>query len=477
MIGFFKRLIKNRRGNVLAIAAAAMPLVIGCAGLATDTIEWTLWKRQLQRAADSAAIAGVYDRENATNGSTSNTATAVCHDLGINLHTWMKLQSSATPCGASSSYGSYDSLSYPSDSGAMVDQVQVTLKIQQALPFSSLFMSSAPTITATATAASISTGTPCALALNSTGTAMNYSGNATVNAPTCILYSDSASSNSASAGGSSAVTAKSIAAVGGIQQSNNWNVQTYIPYSPTIADPFSSITPDTTDMKCAGHYVTSKSKGVTTTTWVYDSLSESTNMSDTTQQYMDSTGTVHTGIPNCWTSLSTSASNKTGMTVPASYSGPIYIDANSTHGGTGSVDMQGTFSCSSCAIVLTNSDATSSTIGTWSANAQSNTTITSPTSGTYAGISVFQDRRGTGGNTDKINGGAGNVLTGAIYFPKDTLQINGTGTATSLCAMWVANNITFLGNSSIAISSPNDTACSGKVAGTNAAVKMVRLVA
>ena len=52
--------------------------------------------------------------------------------------------------------------------------------------------------------------TPCALALNSTGTAMNYSGNATVSAATCILYSDSASSNSASAGGSSAVTAKAI---------------------------------------------------------------------------------------------------------------------------------------------------------------------------------------------------------------------------------------------------------------------------
>ena len=50
MIGFIRKLLKDRRGNVLAIACAAMPLIIGCAGLATDTIEWTLWKRQLQRA-------------------------------------------------------------------------------------------------------------------------------------------------------------------------------------------------------------------------------------------------------------------------------------------------------------------------------------------------------------------------------------------------------------------------------------------
>ena len=467
MIGFFRRLLKDRRGSALAIACAALPLVIGCAGLATDTIQWTLWKRQLQRAADSAAIAGVYDRENA-NGSTSNTSSAVSRDLAINNHVWMSLMSG------------YPQVTYPADSGAEVDQVHVTLKIQQSLPFSSLFMTSAPIITASATAASISTGTPCALALNSTGTAMDYSGNATVNAPTCILYSDSAASNAAAAGGSSAVTAKSVAAVGGIQQSNNFSVQSYIPYSPTIPDPFSNITPDPSDMKCAGHYQSGNGNnghGNGTQTWVYDSLSESTNMSDATQQYMDSSGVVHTGIPNCWTSLSTSASNHTGLIVPAGYTGPIYVDANSAHGGNGSVNMQGNFSCSSCTIVMTNSDSTSNTIGTWSANAQSTTTITSPTSGTYAGIAVFQDRRKTTASTDKINGGSNNVISGAVYFPKDTLQINGTGTANSLCAMWVANNITFLGNSSIAISSPNDTACSGKVAGTNSAVRMVRLVA
>jgi hypothetical protein len=67
-------------------------------------------------------------------------------------------------------------------------------------------------------------------------------------------------------------------------------------------------------------------------------------------------------------------------------------------------------------------------------------------------------------------------VTGAVYFPHDTLQINGTGTATSLCAMWVANNISFLGNSSIAISSPDDTSCSGKEPG-GGSLHIVRLVA
>src|SRR5437763_10686372 len=114
MIGFIRKLLKDRRGNALAIACAAMPMVIGCAGLATDTIEWTLWKRQLQRAADSAAFAGAYDRASATNGATTNTPTAVCNDLAVNLHTWMNLRATS-PC--TGSVGSYSSLTYPADAG------------------------------------------------------------------------------------------------------------------------------------------------------------------------------------------------------------------------------------------------------------------------------------------------------------------------------------------------------------------------
>jgi hypothetical protein len=429
MISFLKKLWNNKRGNTIAIAAASMPLFIGAAGLATDTIQWTLWKRQLQRAADSAAIAGVYNRE-ANGGATTSTSAAVSHDLTINLHTFYSLKSG------------YPTVSYPSDSGAKTDQVSVTVAIQQPLSFSSFFLSTAPTITASSTAAAITTGTPCALALNSTGTAMNYSGNATVSAPTCILYSDSASSNSASAGGSSAVTAKAIDAVGGIQQSNNFNVGSYGPYSPSISDPFANVTPDPSQMHCTS--------------------SALTNNTDVSSAGLGST--------NCFSSLSV-GSNKT-LTIPSNSplnGKTIYING-------GSVDLKGAFTCT-CTIVLTNtSTASNATIGSFSSNAQATNNITAPTTGTFAGIAVYQDRRATG-NTDKINGGSNNVIQGAIYFPKDTLWINGTGTATSLCAMWIANNITFLGNSSIAISSPDDSVCSGAGLPSSAAAKVVRLVA
>jgi Flp pilus assembly protein TadG len=455
MIGFFRRLLKDRRGSALAIACACMPLVIGAAGLATDTIEWTLWKRQLQRAADSAAFAGVYDRASATGGATTNTSSAVCRDISVNLHTWMNLLATS-PC--TGGPGSYTTLSYPSDTAYVTNQVTVTLKVQQPLPFSSIFMSAAPVITATATAGSVSNGgSPCMLALNTSGQAIDNSGNATVNAPTCILYSDSAASNSAAAGGTSAVTAKAIAGVGGIASSNNWNVQHYLPYSPTLPDPFANVTPDPGDMKCAGHTV--PAHGNTPATWVYDALTDGVDI--TTMR------DINGNQANCFTSVSV-GSNRT-LSIPNTYSGPIYVNG-------GNVNLQGAFSCGACTMVLTNNDPSpTATIGTFSSNAQATNNITAPTSGTYKGIAVYQDRRATG-NTDQINGGSGNVISGVVYFPKDTLWLNGTGDAVSLCSMFVANNLKFNGGGDIAISAPTDTSCSGIFPGLNGTT-VVRLVA
>ena len=237
MVGFIKRILRDRRGNTLAIAAACLPLVVGAAGLATDTIQWTLWKRQLQRAADSAAIAGVYDRSS-SNGSTSTVAATVAHDTTLNLHTWMGLMSG------------YPQIAYPADSGVKTYQVQVTLAVQQRLPFSSLFMSSPPTIIASSTAASLPAGgDACVEALDTTATnALYFSGNAAVYMPDCDAFSNSAATNSAAGKGSSAVTANTIGGVGGIAASNNFTVTAYRPYSPPLADPFADVTPNASDM-------------------------------------------------------------------------------------------------------------------------------------------------------------------------------------------------------------------------------------
>jgi hypothetical protein len=170
---------------------------------------------------------------------------------------------------------------------------------------------------------------------------------------------------------------------------------------------------------------------------------------------------------NCFTALSV-GSNRS-LTIPDSYTGPIYING-------GDANLKGAFSCNACTIVLTNKDPTSTTIGTFDSNAQATNNITAPTSGTYNGIAVYQDRRSTGG-TNRINGGSGNVVNGVVYFPKGTLWLNGTGDAVSLCSMFIANNLVFNGTGNIAMSAPTDDVCSGMHWPGGSGTKVVRLVA
>jgi hypothetical protein len=355
----------------------------------------------------------------------------------------MSLQGTS-PC--TGGKGSYSVISYPANTTYVNNQVSVTLRIQQSLPFSSMFVSSAPVIQASATAGSVSAGGPaCIQALEPTSvTGISNNGNTTVNAPTCILYSNSPASNAASAGGSSSITAMAIAAVGGISQSNNWHVGQYIPYSPPLPDPFAAVNVDPSDMHC------------------------------TTAELNDDTDWSSLGNTNCFSSIDLQP-NRT-INVPNSYTGPIYVNG-------GNVDLQGTFNCSACTIVLTNqSQAAGATIGNFSSNAQAHNNITAPTTGNYAGIAIYQDRRASG-NTNTINGGAGNIIRGAVYFPNTLLRINGTGmvdsggNAVNLCAMWVARDVSLIGTSSISISSPNDAPCSGSGMPGNSAVRQVRILA
>lgn len=435
MISFLKKLWRNKRGNTLAIAAASMPLFIGAAGLATDTIQWTLWKRQLQRAADSAAIAGVYDRQLAL-GATSNTPTAVSRDLNNDLHTFYSLTTGHANCSGTCT------ISYPADSGVMTDQVSVTISIQKPLAFSSFFLSTAPTITASATAASIPWGgDACIESLDtSTSTGITFSGNAAVVMPDCDIFANSAGSNSAVGKGSSSVTAHTVGGVGGVQQSSNFTVTAYRPYSPPLADPFASVTPDPSQMNCTA-----------------SALTEATNFSS-----------LPAGT-NCFSSLSVK-SNKT-LTIPNNF-GPIYING-------GSVSLHGDFSCTGCTIVMTNNNPTSNTIGTISVNAGSNNNITAPTSGTYKGIAIYQDRRASTctGNCNNINGNSGSIITGAIYLPKQEVYYNGSGNVTATCTMFVSYRVTFTGNSATSNKFKDLTDCSAEGLPGNSTQQMVRLVA
>ena len=410
MLKAFKKLWNDERGNMLVISGVALPLLVGAAGLATDTIQWAVWKRELQRAADSAAIAGVYDRVQSA-GATTNTANAIDRDLDLNYHVGFDL------------VGGYPQISYPADSTDEKQKVKVDLAVQRKLGFSGMFMDSPPLIKASATAATVpGSDTYCVVSLeDTTRTGIEGSGNAHVEFD-CGMITNSVSTNAATAKGSSYIKATTIAASGGIQESSNWDVDKYDPYTPAQDDPYADLEPETSETsQCS-----SAPKGV---------LSVGNN------------AVRSEGGGGCYSSITVNSGGDLTL-----HDGLFIIDG-------GNVTIRGKLTVTNATIVLTNkSGSSTATIGTFDANAQATVSITppSPTStwtgaDKWKGIAIYQDRRAitdTGAIAsapNKINGGASGNINGVLYFPKQSLAFLGNSSNQYLCTQFVVRRIIFTG--------------------------------
>ena len=442
MLKFLSKLWKDKRGNALVVATAFLPVLVGSAGLATDTIQWALWKRELQRAADSAAIAGVYDRVS-NDGNTGQVGAAVNKDLGFNQQTGLAL------------LASYPKVTFPGDDANGTNQVRVQLAVKKKLAFSGMFMTAVPVIQATATAAAVQSAMEvCMMGLEkrATKSGIIIAGNAGVSSD-CSLFSNSPSTNqSIDKNGNPSVTAPGMGAVGAIQKSDSWNVDTYSPYSPEIDDPFADLNPSPSEMKCAG-----KSQG---NKWVDSALTESTDLANE----VDSNGNK----ANCYSSLSVGA-NQT-LTLPP---GTYYING-------GDVFIQGSLNCTSCTIVLTNSsNASDAKIGTFKVNSTATVNMSAPTTGTYKGIAIYQDRRAkdSASANNLINGNSSSVINGTLYFPNQELIYNGTGNTVAVCTMFVAKRLIFSGNSGTTNKFKKASECAGYGLPVVSTQLRVRLVA
>jgi Flp pilus assembly protein TadG len=436
MISFIRKLLKDRKGNTLAIAAACLPLVVGAAGLATDTIQWTLWKRQLQRAADSAALSGVYtDIKTPTD---ADVRASVVHDNTLNLHTWMSLKSAPT-------------VTRLPDSGQMTHQVRVTMQVQQTLPFSSIFMSAAPIITASATAASVPDGGEyCVIGLDPSAkvTGVSIAGSTYLDLGSCSLIANStnptaAASNgtsSASGGSGSTVKAASLAAAGGVNYSANWTIGSYNPYSSPVADPFASLV----------------------------SAIPTGSASCTKTASINGNGTIdrRTG------STPDTSSDTVCMSGDQTIQGNVTLGPSTYIINAGDLKMNNngaSLTCDGCTIILTNFSNPASTgsvkLTGGSLNlspprsydttgSDGNPRTVTVGNQSWNGIVLYQDPRATdNGNTsqpqNQINGNSATSLQGAVYFGNQSLLYNGGGSDVAACLQVVAKRVTFSGNSKI----------------------------
>ena len=402
MIRKLLRLRRDRAGNILIITALSMPVVIGAGGLATDTVQWTVWQRQIQRQADSAALAGAYARSQDAGVVAAATA-------DINRHSFVALLGSPTIENAPTT-GAY---------AGNMDAVRVVLKTQRSLPFSSLFLSSAPILTVEATAAVLQNGNYCVISLERTPAAgITIDGNATVNMG-CGMSTNSSSTAAVTAGGSSNVYATPISAVGGLPASSHYASGTVLlPYSVPQADPFESLPEPVLPTPCSPKL--------------------SVNPTETRNVVPDSTGV------GCFR----------GMDLKGTVHfdpGVYYID-----GGEFSAGSQAVISGSGVTFILTSNNATSNpgSIATIDMNGGASVNLTAPTSGTYSGVLFYQDRRALDNNDNKINGNSGSKLEGAIYMPGQSLTFNGTSGMNTECLQLVSRRVGFSGNTNITNNCP-----------------------
>jgi Flp pilus assembly protein TadG len=412
MFSFLKKLWRDRRGNALIIAGAALPLIVGSAGLASDTIQWALWKRQLQRVADSAAEAGAYAKvAGATLDNCSNVATATYSSpIGYEVNKDSHLPQTPT-CAATNppSTGGYTS-----DSNA----VRVSVSMQRPLSFSGMFMSAAPTITASATATIVPAGKYCVVSLeNGNITGIDATGSTNVNLG-CGMITDSTSLSAAVATGSSSVNASPIAAVGGIPSSTHWGSGTVLqPFTIAQADPFGNValpTPGT----CTSFPSNTPNSTVT--------ISNPGGGVKCFNTDMNIKGTINMD-PGTYVLDAGAGMSMTNTGAVLNCTGCTFIMMNSSGGSVGTVDLEG---------------------GTLNISAPS-TGCTVGSSGCYDGLLFYQSRSAASDNSVKINGNNGAHIAGALYFPKADITFNGDSGMSANCMQIVAKDVKFTGNSSV----------------------------
>jgi Flp pilus assembly protein TadG len=409
MIRLLRKIWQDKRGNALIIAGASLPLLVGAAGMGSDTIQWVLWKRELQRAADTAALAGAY----AEMQSAESVTDAVSAHMTDNNHTGISLLSG------------YPNIAYPSDTGTYTKAVQVTLAMRKTLGFSSLFLRSAPTITATATAALVNSGSYCVVALNgSTNASITIGGSSNITMG-CGAISNSTSPTAAVTpnGASYNFTANPVAGVGGMPSSitGATNIQ---PHHVAMTDPY------------AGKYPTSTS-GMTCNKQVNGGQLNLT--------------------PGCYKDF-----KFTGNATYNLAAGTYFLDSTN-------FDVQGGVTVKGTGVTIV---LTGTTPGSVTTNGNSIVQLTAPTSGTYANMLFI----GTGTTDNTINGDNTSFYDGAMYFPNSAVNFTGSSGAMTQCAMVVANYVNFSGNANLqnTLTHPNGTPCQ---AATQVQGKAVRLIA
>lgn len=393
----FRELLADDRGNVLALAAIGLPLFIGCAALAVDTAQWVFAKRDLQSAADAAAIAGVY-------GLIQTGDMEVAVDQSIASHKGLD------PSRSVSAEQSPDV--HKADPFA----VRVRIASPGRMTFTSLFLDQPPTIVVEATATVVENGEFCAFALangEETGVEIDPSANVEME---CGIATNASSAKAIKADGSATLQADNIVAFGGIEADGikDSRVRSYsVKQKDPLADRDPPLVPNT---------------GCPNVTINPDSASTNGKV------------TLPAG---CYGNLL--------------IDGPVHLADGEfiLNRGNFVIGPAAEITCRACTIFLTSEQAATDpwSIGKLQIDSHAKVKMAAPTQGPNAGLLIFQDRRAAGAHDEIdniVSGSSFTELKGLIYFPAETLRVDATNTPNIQCSRFIGRRLILEGRVLIA---------------------------
>lgn len=400
--GALARFAADRRGIILVMYALLLPLLVGFVGLGVETGYWYQQKRELQSAADAAAIAAAYEVLDGSDSSTRDTVAE--REAGNNG--WVSGSDTMAVNQPPTSGG------YTSDDNA----VEVVVTRDVTLLFAGYFLDNDITIRSRAVATIAYTTEPaCVLTLGDTESdSVKVSGNGTnVIMDGCTVQANSDGSGTGSGdairvtGAGASLEADCIKAGGSISGSTTTNacsdVQTGV---PAISDPYADI-----DAPTAG--------GCTETNYSLTGTSTDTI----------SAGTYCGGIsvgPNATLTMN---------------SGLYILDQ-------GDFDIKGTLTANNVTVAFVDSSGTN--CGSLSFTSGASATLSAQTTGTYAGLLFFRHADcDTVASGHKFTAGAGVDVTGTMYFPTSSVEYTGGASVSGSCVQIVSYAVDFSGNASL----------------------------
>lgn len=223
-----RRLKQSTSGNATLLVALGMPVLIGSSGLAVDTAQWYMWKRELQFAVDQAALAGAWASSDTVTRSTYTARARQEFDANLSATTG----TTTTPTVNLTNY----------ESGTN-NAVIVYATASKPLPFSTFITGNTTTVSATATATFTQTAkySACILSVNPTENRSAIFGNAITGGSDCGVGALSTGTQAIVETGDSEVALGDIVSAGGIEEtfSNNGTIHENV---SGLSDPYAGLT-------------------------------------------------------------------------------------------------------------------------------------------------------------------------------------------------------------------------------------------